>query len=163
VLTTKRRPAGGTGPTDIVTTMTYVVGPTVVTCPAPEATCNKPLTEQNGRLQTTNYAWNSDGTLQSVTRPADPAGVRPQITLTYSTALNGTDGTPLKLLTGKTEKISSTVSTTTSYTRSAANKYTIAAATVDSGTGKLNLRTCTRFDAAGNLISLSDPRQGVCP
>lgn len=162
VLTSARRPAPAGGP-DIVTTMTYVVGPNVVTCPAPEATCNKPLTERNGRLLVTDYAWNSDGTLQSVTRPADPAGVRPQVTLGYSSGLNGTDGTPLKLLTGKTEKISSTVSTTTTYSRSAANKYTVSAATVDSGAGNLNLRTCTRFDGAGNLISISDPRQGVCP
>lgn len=143
--------------------MTYVVGPAVATCPAPEATCNKSLTERNGRLLVTDYAWNSDGTLQSVTRPADPAGVRPQVAVTYATGLNGTDGTALKLLTGKTEKISSTVSTITTYTLSAANKYTVTAATVDSGTGKLNLRTCTRFDAAGNLISLSDTRQGICP
>lgn len=163
VVTSKRRPTGGTGPTDIVTTMTYVVGPNVATCPAPEAMCNKPLTEVNGRGLVTNYLWNTDGTLQSVTRPADPANVQPQISLTYSTGLTGTDGTPLKLLTGKTEKISGTVSTTTTYTRSAANKYTVTAATVDAGTGKLNLRTCTKFDGAGNLISLSDPRQGVCP
>lgn len=160
-LTSSRRPNGGNGSTDLTTTSTYIVGPTVVTCPSPEATCNKLLSETNPRTFTTDYIWNADGTLQKVTKPADPTGLRPNTTLGYSTGLNGTDGTPLKLLTDKTEKIASGVATTTTYTRDPANKFTVSAATVDSG--GLNLRSCVKFDAAGNLISISDPRQGVCP
>lgn len=160
-LTSKRRPSGGTGSTDLTTTYTYVEGPTVVTCVTP-ATCNKLSTEQNARGFTTNYAWNTNGTLQSVTRPADPSGVRPQTTLNYSN-FTGTDSGTLSLLTGKTEKISSTASTTTTYTRDTSNKFNVSAATVDSGTGTLNLRSCIKFDAAGNLISISDPREVTCP
>lgn len=161
VIQSSRRPVGGTGSTDIVTSTSYVVGPTIVTCSPPAATCNKPATATDGRGQVTNYAWNADGTLASVMLPADRIGTRPQTTLSYSTTLNGTDGTSLHLLTGKTELISSGVSTTTTYTRDPSNKFSVSAAMVDpSG---LNLRTCTKFDAAGNLISLSDPRQVTCP
>jgi len=165
-LSSSKRPVGGNGSTDLTSTYNYVVGPTVVTCTMPEATCNKLLTETPPRGLgisgfTTDYAWNSDGTLLNVTKPADPAGNRPMTTLSYSTGLNGTDGTPLKLLIGKTERISSALSTTTTYTRDAANKFTVSAATVDQG--GLNLRTCVKFDGAGNLISISDPRQVTCP
>lgn len=65
------------------------------------------------------------------------------------------------MLTGKTEAIESGVTTTTTYARDPAQNFAISGATVDP-TG-LNLRTCTKFDDAGNLISLSDPRQVSCP
>lgn len=161
VLTSRRRPIGGTGTTDLTTTYTYVEGPSVVTCATP-AICNKPQTEQDPLLFTTTYAWNPNGTLQSVTKPADASGVQPQTTLNYST-FTGTDSAALSLLTGKTEKISSTASTTTTYTRDAANKFNVSAATVDSATGGLKLRSCIKFDSAGNLISVSDPRELTCP
>ena len=161
VLTSSRRPAGGTGPTDITTTYTYGEPATTTTCPlASASTCNKVLTEQDGRLNVANYNWNLNGTLSSVQRPDDKRGVRPTTTIGYG-SFTGNDGATISLPTSKTELISSGVSTTTAYTRDPANKFTVTTATVDPG--GLNLRTCVKFDAAGNLISLSDPRQVTCP
>ena len=161
VLTSSRRPNGGTGPTDIKTTYTYSEPATTTVCPVATApTCNKVLTEQDGRLNTTNYNWNSNGTLLNVQKPDDKRGVRPTVTIGYSN-FTATDGATVSLPTSKTELISSGVSTATTVTRDAANKFAISSATVDPG--GLNLRTCVKFDAAGNLISLSDPRQATCP
>jgi YD repeat-containing protein len=159
VVKVDRNPKTGTGLAPLSRTFTYSE-PTATVCAAP-VTCNKPLTETDARNNTTNYAWDSFGNLTSVTRPADAAGNRPVTSFGYSTNLAGNDGAILRLPISETQLISPGVSTTTTYARDAANRYAISAATVDP-TG-LNLRTCIKFDPAGNLVSLSDPRQATCP
>ncbi len=46
-------------------------------------TCNKPSTTTDARGAVTNYAYNPDGTLQSVTAPAGANGVQPQVRYAY--------------------------------------------------------------------------------
>jgi len=154
---------------DLVTTVAYVGGPTLRMDQCVNLkTCNKPLYTIDPKGNRTNFAWDgTTGLLLSQTRGLDQlgncavaGGTCPMTTNAY-TAFTGTDGATFYLLTSKTEKIDATSTTTTAYSYDTANKFALKTMTVDSG--GLNLRTCGKFDAVGNLISMSDPRQGACP
>lgn len=132
-------------------------------------TCNKPLFTIDANGHRTNYSWSSvHGGLLSETRGLNAAGLCiitggcPVTTYGY-TAFPGADGTSFHLLTSKTEKIDATTSRVTTFAYNAANRYTLREMVVDSG--GMNLRTCLNFDAAGNLISKTDPNAGLgsCP
>jgi hypothetical protein len=141
--------------TPLTTSSTYGEASSVLIC-VNLVVCNKPFTTTDARGNTTNYSWDSGtGNLTQVRLPADTNGNRPETDLAY-TSFNGA-----YLLTSKSEKISASTSTTTSYTYNASNKYVLSTATVDSG--GLGLRTCFKFDAVGDLISTSDPRATSCP
>ena len=144
----------------ILISISYIEGPSVVVCAAP-VTCNKPSTVTDARASVTNYAWNSTtGNSAQILKPADPSGARPEIDFAYS-GFTGTDGATISLLTSKTEKVSASSNTVTSYTYDAGNHLALTTATVDPA--GLGLRTCVKFDSAGNLVSVSDPRTGTCP
>lgn len=147
---------------DIVTYATYVEGPTVFPC-VNSVVCDKLASETDALNKTTNYSWNATtGDLTQVLKPAilsanDSSNIRPQTDASYTT-LNG-----ISFLTSKTDKIDGTHSTTTTYGYDMANHYVLQTVVVDSG--GLNLRTCLKYDALGNLIYKTDPKAGlaVCP
>lgn len=160
VLTVTLKPKPGSGLSDIVTTTTYVEGPTVVTCSNP-VVCNSPASEDGPRTDVTdvtNYSWNTTtGLPTQILRPADSAGVRPQIDYSYSSYT--ANGSTFSLPTSKVEKISSSISVTTAYAWNSSNKYVLQTATVDSG--GLALATGFTFDTVGNLTAVDGPRSDV--
>lgn len=143
---------------DLVTTTAYMEGPTVWPC-VNAKTCNKPSYVIDPRGNRTDYTWSTlHGQMLTETKPADAAGVRPVTTLGY-TAFTGTDGATFHLLTSKQEKIDATTTTTTTFEYDATNHWSLKSQIVDSG--GLGLRTCFKFDAVGNLISMTEPRAGL--
>ncbi len=152
----------GSGLADTVSTTSFAEGPSTFVC-VNHLTCNKPTSENGPRtdvVDVTDYSWDATyGDLLQIKKPADQSGQRPQTDLTYS--MFGPGGSQFRLLTGTTDKISSSESVSTAYTYNTSNKYVLSTATVDSG--GLNLRTCFKFDAVGNLISTSDARASTCP
>lgn len=147
---------------DIVTRTTYLEGPTIGMC-ANAIICDKPASETDGRGNITNYSWDTaTGNLNQVLKPAvlsatDNTSLRPQTDFAY-TSFGG-----VYLLTGKTDKIDSTRSTTTAYEYDTSNHDVLKSVVVDPG--GLNLRTCVKYDVVGNLISKTDAKSGltVCP
>jgi YD repeat-containing protein len=126
-------------------------------------TCNKPSYVVDTKGARTDYEWSGvHGQLTKETGPADINGVRPVTGYGYS-AYTGVDSAVFYLLTSKVETISSGMTTTTAYEYDTANKFVLKSAVVDSG--GLSLRTCYKFDPAGNLISKIEPKAGlaVCP
>ncbi len=148
----------------IVTATTYEEAANVFTC-ANLKTCNKPKADENGRGYYTDYQWDSGtGLLTQVVSGADVNGtcqvagatVCPQTDLGYG-AFGG-----VQMLKTKTEKISASASTETDYGYyDVTGKYAPKTATVDAGTGKLNLTTTLTFDGVGNLIAADGPRSDV--
>lgn len=159
----------GSGLADLVKQTVYMEAPTVTSCVS-QITCNKVSYEIDPKGNRTNYAWDSaTGLILSITSGfnasgtcALASGVCPTTTFTYSD-VTGVDGVVFKLLTSTTEKIDVTQTVTTSYEYDAANKFVLKSSIVDP-TG-LALRTCYKFDAAGNLMSQTEPKAGlgVCP
>jgi hypothetical protein len=144
---------------DIVTSTSYVEGETVINCTNLK-TCNSPASETDAMSGVVSYSWDPDtGELLQKKSPADEKGVQPQIDLVYTPY--GPSGSTFVLLTTKTEKISSGSSVATNYEYDASNHYVLKSVTVD--TGGLNIRTCVKFDARGNLTGTTDPRSGSCP
>lgn len=155
----------GSGLADLVKQTFYMEGPTVFAC-VNQVTCNKPSYEIDPKGIRTNYTWNATtGLLETMTTGLDSAGncllsggTCPVTTFTYSD-FTGFAGVVFKLLTAKTETIAAGQTVTTAYEYDVANKFVLKAMIVDP-TG-LNLRTCFRFDTAGNLISKTEPKAGL--
>lgn len=153
---------------DSITTYGFSEGPTLrMDQCANLKTCNKPLYQIDPKGFRSNFSWDpSTGNLLSEQHGLDAAGNCtmpggcPQTDYTYS-GFVGTDGATFYLLTSKTEKIGGATNTTTTYSYDSANKFTLKQVVVDAG--GLSLRTCAKYDNIGNLISVSDPRQGTCP
>ncbi len=152
-------------PTPIVTQATYVEGTTVFPCVNP-VTCNRTATSTDPLGNVTSYTYDTTtGLPTEVLYPSilvgDPDYTgQPQTNFAYST-YTGSDGATIHLVTQKTEAIEWDQNRVTNYTYNTSNKFTLSTATVDpSG---LALRTCFKFDAFGNLISVSDPRTTTCP
>lgn len=143
---------------DLEQRTTYAEGPTVLACVNP-IICNKPIAEIDAKNNTTDYLWwPTTGNLRQVLRPAASAGsTRPQIDLAYTT-YNG-----ISFLTQKTEKITASASTVTSYTYDSANHYALR--TMVQTADATSLTTCLQFDAVGNLVATTQPlgTAGGCP
>jgi hypothetical protein len=143
---------------DIVTYTSYVEGPTAFPC-ANNVVCNKEASETDALNNVTNYSWDSTtGNLTQILKPAvfsanDNSNIRPETDASYTT-YNG-----ISFLTGKTDKIDGTHSTTTTYGYDSSNHYALQSVVVDSG--GLSLRTCLKYDALGNLIYKTDPKAGL--
>jgi YD repeat-containing protein len=174
---------------DLVTTTTYVTGPTTASCATP-ATCNKPLSVKDPRGFYSNYSWdNSSGNLLSVTQGLDVNGTCqliggscPQTSYTY-TSLPGYDGFQgtlgtLSLPATKQVLISVGNSTTSSYNWLLKDfspaQYTgmsnlsvkkVQANGIVTDSAGLNLRTCFLSDSSGNVIAVTEPKAGLgtCP
>lgn len=143
---------------DVVTYASYVEGPTAFPC-ANAVVCDKPASETDALNNTTNYTWDATtGNLTQVLKPAvlsanDNTNIRPETDASYTT-YNG-----ISFLTGKTDKIDNTHSTTTTYGYDSSNHYALQSVVVDSG--GLSLRTCLKYDTLGNLIYKTDPKAGL--
>lgn len=112
------------------------------------------------RGQVTDYIYTAQGDVQTVTAPADAAGVRPTTTNTY-TAFAPTGFPTFYLLTGTTRNIDSTHSTTTTTSYLTSNRYVPQTTILDQGTGNLNLTTAVTYDTVGNLATVDGPRTDV--
>jgi YD repeat-containing protein len=160
LLTTTRYPKPGSTLPSIMTSATYGEGATVFLC-ANWKTCNKPLTETDARGYVSNYSWEAaTGFPSQILMPADAAGIRPQTDFSY-TNYTATDGATLRLLTGKTDKVSASQNIVTTYAYDAANKFVLKSATTDPG--GVAATACFQFDAIGNLVGTTDPRASACP
>jgi YD repeat-containing protein len=152
--------APGSPLSPLSTQYAYVELPNVLPC-ANLVVCNRLASATDPLNNTTNYSWDPvTGNLTKLLKPAvfspaDNAQVQPETDFFY-TQLGGA-----YLLTSKKDFISANVATTTAYGYNASNKYTLSTVTADSG--GLGLRTCFKFDTAGNLVSTSDPRATSCP
>jgi RHS repeat-associated protein len=148
----KPNSAEATAGKTLVAKRTYKEGPAVASC-VTQTTCNKVATEVSALNKTTNYTWNSDGTLASIQLPADASGNRPETDYSYATF-----GTA-HLLATKTQAISATKSVTTAYDYDGANHLVPKTVTVDpSG---LNLTTAFGTDAQGDVVSVDGPLPGT--
>jgi hypothetical protein len=163
------KPAG-----DLVSTTVYMEGPTVQAAQCSNIkTCNKPLYTIDARGYRTNFTYcapsNSDctidtGQVRRITSGLSDGGnctlgtVCPEATYGYS-PFTGSDGATFYLLTSKIERINATQSTTTTYAYDTSNKFVLREVVADAG--GLNLRTCFKFDASGNLLSKTAPKAGL--
>ena len=154
----------GTGLADLVTTNTYIGGPTQLPYQCTSAMlCNKAIATIDPRGFQTDFGWSATfGEMLTMTSPADSSGTRPLVTLGYS-PFTGTAGSQFYLLTSKTENINGSQNATTTYGYATSNKFALKEVVVDSG--GLNLRTCLQSDPRGHLISKTDPSgtSGSCP
>jgi hypothetical protein len=141
--------------------MTYVEGPNVWVC-ANLVVCNRPATANGPRTDvtdTTTFTWDATtGNLLQVVRPADAAGVHPQIDFAYSSF-----GPGISLPVSRTEKITSATSVVTTFDYDTANHFQMKWSIVDPGPPGLSLKTCYAFDSDGNLSAVTDPRASTCP
>ena len=117
-----------------------------------DATWNKPSQIEDAKGQKTDFTYVASGVgageLQTVTQPA-VAGGRPVWSYgygTYGLVVDATDPTGV----------------VTHNTYDTGNFYALKSTTVDYGAGRLNLTTCYQTDPAGNVVSQTDPRAGVC-
>lgn len=158
---TKVPKPGASPPPSLTSSMTYVEGPTVWAC-SNLVVCNKPATADGPRTDVTdvtNFSWNTTtGLLTQVLKPADGAGVRPQIDFTYTQF-----GSAIWLPTSRTEKISGTTGDTiiTNFEYGTTAPYLMMDSIVDpSG---LALKTCYAYDPAGNINAVTSPLATSCP
>jgi len=151
------KPKPGSTAADIVTTWTY---------PACSLSnfriCNQPTTMVDPRGNQTDYVYAAaHGGLLSETGPADAAGARRLTSYAYTPYTAG--GSTFYLRTAKTERISASESTTTTFGYDPARKYAVKETVTDSG--GLNLRTCFANDAQGRVVGKTEPKAGLgsCP
>ena len=143
--------------------VTYTEGPTHFACTT-ITTCNKPLTSVSANGWTTNYTWNSNGTLSKVQLPTTGTAGRPETDYGYTgyTA----NGATFSLLTSKVQYVSRSpiVKTETDYAYNASNDYVPSTVTVDptvvDPTG-LNLVTTLTYDPQGDVINVKGPRTDI--
>ena len=130
----------------------------VFNCANP-ATCNLPASTFDAIGSETDYSYNPNGTVATVTLPT-PAGASaaPQTSYAYTAYTMGSD--TVSLPTYVASRIDSTANTVgTTYTYDTANNWVLKTSTVDS-TG-FNLTTTYGTDAIGNVTSVKGPRTDV--
>jgi len=148
---------------DIVSSTTYMEGPSVFICTHME-TCNKPSYETNPKAYKTQYCWATDGTgllqrtikgLTAIISCTATNTTNPETDFTY---LPHTANSATFYLLDTTTSIidaSTSVSAKLGY-ETLTNKFVPKTSTVDPG--GLNLITNVTFDASGNLATINGPR-----
>jgi RHS repeat-associated protein len=159
-LTTVTRVAkAGSGLANIVTSATF---PASCTNPA---TCNEPTNSTDERGFITDYAYNTDGTLQSVTLPAPATGaVRPQARYTYTNIT-----TPGGTVVSRVQSVSqcqTLASCTggadeTKMTYGWSNQLLLTGITRANGTGTLSSAKTITNDNIGNVRTVDGPLSGT--
>jgi RHS repeat-associated protein len=164
---------------------TYNEGPAVAVC-SNLKTCNKPSTVRDANNNQTSYAYSSStGQLLAVTGPALTRGITGNVLRTYcytpysTTNADGSTSTPLSMLSGNIERVTTSANRVTSYLYNSAQHYALSTVTVDPSTTlsppaagvmtcptstkapALNLVTTYVFDGVGNVASLQGPRTDV--
>ena len=156
-----------------VTTKTYPEGPTVTNC-VTSATCNKVATETDPKGNVTTYSYNSQ--FGFLTRSVGAATLAPQTDYCYAPQAPAN----VQMLVGKISKVSASVNRVVSFSYNSANRYVLAATTIDPGTtyvvpatptsglcstttkaSPLALATLYSFDSIGNVQTIDGPRAGT--
>lgn len=122
-----------------------------------ESAFNRVSRATDARGNVTDYTYTPQGDPSTVTRPADAAGVRPQVTFFYSAF--APSGYPTFHLPTRVSSLiapGQVTDTVTSYL--AANRYVPQSIVVDEGSGRLNLTTTYGYDLVGNRTSENGPR-----
>jgi RHS repeat-associated protein len=177
IKTTTLKPKSSTGP--------FIVSRTVYpeSCTDPGISirnCNKPLATIDERQNQTDYVYSSvHGGLLSMTMPAKPNGVRPQIRYeyepvyaAYKTSANGAPApasTPIYRLvrtsvcaTGQAPACIGTADETrTSVSYAGSNNLNPTAITVSAGDQSLSSTTSRTYDANGDLVTVDGPLAGA--
>ena len=154
--TVTRVAKAGSGVPNIVTSATFPA-----TCS--DASCNEPATTTDARGNTTTYAYNSDGTLKSITSPA-VAGVTPQTRYTYQTVTLPDSSTVSKLSTTSQCQTTSACAGTSDEIKTSyhwSNQEIQTGITKADGTGALSATTAFGHDNVGNLTSVDGPLAGT--
>jgi RHS repeat-associated protein len=175
VTQTKHVAKSGSGLADIITSAAYPAS-----CSNP-VTCNKPTSTTDAKGNVTDYTYDSThGGLLTVTRPAAPGGIRPQVRLTYGTGqayyrnVFGSivaSGQTHHLLTAQSACQTSAsctggadeAKTTISYgpqTTGVANNLLPVSTSSGSGNGTLTATTDFTYDLIGNAITVDGPLSG---
>jgi RHS repeat-associated protein len=159
-LTTVTRVAkAGSGLANIVTSATF---PASCTNPA---TCNQPTNSTDERGFITDYAYNTDGTLQSVTLPAPATGaVRPQARYTYTniTTPGGTVVSRVQSVSQCQTLASCTgAADETKITYGWSNQLLLTGITRANGTGTLSSAMTITNDNIGNAKTVDGPLAGT--
>jgi RHS repeat-associated protein len=148
----------GSGLANIVTSAVY---PTSCS----NSSCNEPTSTTDELGNVTNYVYNADGTLQSVTAPAPTTGaVRPQNRYTY-TSITTPGGTVVSKLqsvsrcqtTASCPGTGDEVKTTTNWS----NQLIATSVTKANGNGSLSATTTLGHDNVGNITTLDGPLSGT--
>jgi RHS repeat-associated protein len=138
---------------ELTTFATYGEGASVLNCVNP-VTCNKPASDFDPNNNQTQYFWDpTSGALTKILKPSVAAG-QPETDFNYTATAIG--GANVRFLSSKVDKITSSLSTTTTYSYNSSNKYVLASVTADNG--GLNLTTNYMFDTAGDLTAVQAPR-----
>jgi len=159
-------------------------------CTATSMTCDKPITITDPRGNVTQILYNAHGQKIAEIGPADANGVRPlhrwSYTDVYAYAKNASgtlvsEPSPVSMLTSEIVCRSSFNGNTTSPACGSSSDEVVTAYEYgaagsadtlllrskieDSGSGRLNLRTCYGYDPYGNKIWETSPRAGLtaCP
>jgi len=143
---------------DISTSATYGEAGKV-TCDYP-ASCNKPRETFDALNNKTTYEWNDTTGQLTVVKGPLLGVLQPRVDFGYS-SLAASGGGTVSLLTSKVEQVDDGASRKTTYAYDAANHQVLSSITADDG--RLNLRSCFKYDPTGNLIGMTDPRATVCP
>lgn len=148
----------GSGLANVVTSATYPSS-------CSDASCNEPTTTTDERGKVTNYAYNSDGTLQSATAPAPSTGaVRPQTRYTYQN-VTLPDGSSVSQL--KTMSQCQTNSSCTNTSDELKTTYNWSSQLIPTsivkadGSGALSATTTFGHDNIGNIASVDGPLSGT--
>jgi RHS repeat-associated protein len=164
---------------------TYNEGQSVAVC-SNLMTCNKPSIVRDANNNQTSYTYSSStGQLLTVTGPALTRGITGNVLRTYcysphpTTNADGSASTPLSMLAGKIERVTTSANRVTSYVYNNAQHYALSTVTVDPSTTlsppatgvmtcptatkspALNLVTTYTFDPVGNVAFLQGPRTDV--
>ncbi|EZP56508.1 RHS repeat domain-containing protein [Sphingomonas sp. RIT328] len=123
------------------------------------ATCNKPAWTKDAKGAQTDYGYdNTTGNVTSVTAPANPSGLRPTTTYSY-TSVNG-----IQMMSGSSTCssaatcVNSANETRTSISYNANGLPT--ATTVQAGDGSTSATTTKSYDDVGNVVSVDGPIAG---
>ena len=146
------------------------------------ATCNKPITTTDARGNVTDYQWNSDGGLRSVTLPAPvPGAQRPEIRISYASQSaqlklpNGTNSPgpwPVMLPVSVSQCVTNAapacvgtideVRQTVQYgSAGVANNLLPTVVTQGDGTGTLSASVTTAYTPNGDVASVDGPLPGA--
>ena len=157
-VTQAKRVAKTTGtPADIITSATYPAS-----CSNPKD-CNLPATTTDARGNVTDYTYTTNGNPATITSPAQPNGIRPQIRYTYANV--STPGGAVSQLQSisqcQTQTSCTSTADETKTTYSWSNQLMLTGVTQANGTGTLSAVTTVTNDNVGNPKTVDGPLPGA--
>ncbi|BBJ22520.1 hypothetical protein W01_04470 [Candidatus Nitrotoga sp. AM1P] len=127
-----------------------------------EPAFNRIATATDARGQTTNFTYTPQGLPATLTAPADPNGLRPSATTSYTAYPSTLFGYPqFYLPTSVTQTVSATENLTSTTTYLSTRNYVPQTFIRDAGASRLNLQTTYTYDTIGNLTYIDGPRTDV--